>query len=734
MLSQKYRLVRLIGAGGMGAVYEAFNEWTERPVAVKLLLGEVSADSLARFFREARVNSKLNHPHIVTVYDLGVAEDGSYFIVQELLRGMSLESRLQRGRLSLREVFETLLPIIDALAIAHDAGVLHRDLKPANIFLKTGPNNETVPVLIDFGLSKSDRDFSGTLTQDAVGTPGYMAPEQALNEPNIGPEADVWAMGAVLYRALSGRPLFDGTIIAVLYKSTNSDPTPLWEVAPELPATLTAVVHQALDRDRGRRTRTMRALIEAILAVPELATQPWMNALSERFSAVRLRDVTLPVNEIVDDEDFISEDHVASLVAGSTFYNTRPTELDQPAASPLAGPTEVDQPAAPPLAGPTTVDLPAAPPLPTRVAPHRLPFVRIVVGLCLVGLLAIALLLWVKRGEEPADSSASEASLSELLPGVCVDWATRLITEQDPNGGFSGIPYRPAGGWATAQAFTALENAKAVCGVPDEAVFERGAAALDVFETESGWVDVGAGDAMTGAAWVVLASVRAVERGEKGAAERLERATRAILRAQHADGALTDLMLPEGNVFQAALTVYALNKAATASRDPLLDTARKRGLDWLRATLDAQLDRPSDWAQSPGVLALSLLALEGAQEWLPADGPLAERVLARLAALCQLEGKTCQRTLNNNDRVVIFAKTAEYPGAIIVLWAPWTLLAATVVERSAMPLSDEARTNVRALRAALETLTLSELNALGQEQGFVLTEWLYVISELQRFD
>ncbi|PIV98254.1 MAG: hypothetical protein COW42_15725, partial [Deltaproteobacteria bacterium CG17_big_fil_post_rev_8_21_14_2_50_63_7] len=131
ILAEKYRLVQLIGIGGMGAVYSAVNEWTHRPVAIKLLHTSRSAKHLLRFFREAQVTSKLDHPSIVKVFDLGKAGDGSYFLVQELLNGESMHELLARGALGLQQTMELTFPIMGALAAAHGAGVIHRDLKPA---------------------------------------------------------------------------------------------------------------------------------------------------------------------------------------------------------------------------------------------------------------------------------------------------------------------------------------------------------------------------------------------------------------------------------------------------------------------------------------------------------------------------------------------------------------------------------------------------------------------------
>ncbi|MFO0609905.1 MAG: serine/threonine-protein kinase [Polyangiales bacterium] len=275
VVGEKYRVVRLLGGGGMGNVYEAENTWTRRRVAVKMLRPEFSADheSEQRFMREAQTASQLSHPHVVDVLDMGRdAATGALFIVQEFLVGEELRARLEaRGALPPDEALALLLPVMDGLAAAHEAGVIHRDIKPENIFLVRQPDGRVSPKLIDFGIAKAlrpgERDFRTDIPQ-AIGTPGYMSPEQARGDVDIDARTDVWALGVVLYEMLSGRMPYDYNRNAevMIAMVMTRDPTPLEESAPSVPRDLCAAVGQALQRDKGRRTPSVKALADALSA------------------------------------------------------------------------------------------------------------------------------------------------------------------------------------------------------------------------------------------------------------------------------------------------------------------------------------------------------------------------------------------------------------------------------------------------------------------------------------
>jgi serine/threonine-protein kinase len=305
VIAQRYRVIRLLGSGGMGAVYEAENTWTHRRVALKTMRAEVATSELylQRFKQEARAASRLAHPNIVDVLDMGEdAELGALYIVQEFLSGCDLRTRLEQvGRLDPSTALSLLLPVMDALATAHKAGIVHRDLKPDNIFLADTARG-VVPKLIDFGIAKVVGDDGGSLQKTStglvMGTPYYMSPEQARGDSNLGPPADIWSMGVVLYQALSEKRPYSATNINLLLaKIIYEEPLPLAEAAPDLPPALVAVIDCALRKEPGLRHATMTEFAEALrgcdltapTAPPALpTTQPAPAGLPSTFSGLDL--------------------------------------------------------------------------------------------------------------------------------------------------------------------------------------------------------------------------------------------------------------------------------------------------------------------------------------------------------------------------------------------------------------------------------------------------------------
>ena len=273
LIGGHYRVVRTIGKGGMGTVYEAENTWTQRRVAVKVMRPEVARDGelASRFMQEARATSRLAHPNIIDVLDMGQDQAlGALYIVEEYLTGHDLRVHLNLvGRMSPRDALDVVLPVMEALSEAHAHGIVHRDLKPDNIFLAE-TSRGIVPTLIDFGVAKmvaSGADEMGLQTRVGMlmGTPSYMAPEQGRGDAAVDGRADVWSLGVVLYEMLAGRRPHDaltapGLIAQIIYQ----DPTPLDEVAPELPADLVAAVMGALQRDLSKRYPTMRDFEDAL--------------------------------------------------------------------------------------------------------------------------------------------------------------------------------------------------------------------------------------------------------------------------------------------------------------------------------------------------------------------------------------------------------------------------------------------------------------------------------------
>lgn len=273
LLAEKYRLDRVLGQGGFGTVYAGIHEWTNRPIAAKILDQSLSSDEFVRrFLQEARAAAKIEHPNVVQVLDMGKDSDGAVYLVLELLKGEELTQVLRRrGRLPVADTLAYLLPVMDALADAHQRGIIHRDLKPANIFVSIDPMGRTIPKLLDFGIAKDKNDDSmQTRTGQVWGTPSYMSPEQATGHSDVGPPADVWSMGVVLYQTLAGELPFKAASTAeILARILTTRARSLGEVTPDLPPQLVRVLDRALEPDPRHRYADMGAFLGEIVGVAQ---------------------------------------------------------------------------------------------------------------------------------------------------------------------------------------------------------------------------------------------------------------------------------------------------------------------------------------------------------------------------------------------------------------------------------------------------------------------------------
>ncbi len=283
-LGGKYKLERLLGAGGMGGVYAGRPVAGGAEVAIKVLsvVDPSSRERIAaRFAREARAISALSCPNIVTVLDAGSAnvvppvpgDNGTRpYLVMELLEGEDLGQRLRRdGNLPIDQALHVVAQVLVALGSAHEAGVVHRDLKPDNIFLSKKEDDALFTKLLDFGMSKltprEGHTLALALTKKgmAVGTPYYMAPEQARAVGDLDGRADLWAMGAILFECLTGRPPFVGpTQEQVLISICTTDAPDVRALRPEVPSPVAKLIARALKRDRAQRFVSAWEMLSAI--------------------------------------------------------------------------------------------------------------------------------------------------------------------------------------------------------------------------------------------------------------------------------------------------------------------------------------------------------------------------------------------------------------------------------------------------------------------------------------
>jgi serine/threonine protein kinase len=308
-LAGRYRLVRPLGEGGMGFVWEARQLTTEKAVAIKVLRSREAADA-ARFLREAKVAAQITHRNVVQVFDFWDPDgDGSAFMVMELLTGEALSALLARSAaLTVEETLGVVVPVAGALRAAHAQGIVHRDLKPENVFLARSSESDPIEVkVLDFGLARpvTANTVATAITQTGsiMGTPFYMSPEQIYGEKGIDTRADVWALGVVIYECLSGQKPFGGENFGQVFRAvTHGAYRPLSEAAPQAPPVLAELVVQMLSHDRDDRPNIL-SVCEALatLRTPSVASlpppppvAPWPATLRVQMTPARLESSPPP--------------------------------------------------------------------------------------------------------------------------------------------------------------------------------------------------------------------------------------------------------------------------------------------------------------------------------------------------------------------------------------------------------------------------------------------------------
>jgi serine/threonine protein kinase len=433
LLGNKYRLLRPVGFGGMGAVWVARNEATAAEVAVKVLVTAregVDQEAIARFRREAHTAAQLYHRGIVRIFDLvelsfandpwreefdlvatqpGVIEKrvpDALVLVMELLRGETLASHMdKKRRFSQEETLAIVLPLLSALAHAHAQGIVHRDLKPENVFLSVDPDGHVIPKILDFGISKLLQPAAPKITTDGamLGTPSYMSPEQARGLSNVDARADVFAAGILLYECIAGEnPFASGSYHSVVAAILEREPQELTTVSPEV----WRVIRRALEKTAALRYADAGELAGALTNAAQRAgveTPDTSGAYPARPPAIseqsvpppfavplRTPEVTMPSMRVAAERRARMRTMLgglavaAVLAAGAGFYlrSSRPVApVARPeAASPAGAPSTSAPPVLPPssavaVPAPRAVEVAAPPasPLRSAVAPSGAP-------------------------------------------------------------------------------------------------------------------------------------------------------------------------------------------------------------------------------------------------------------------------------------------------------------------------------------------------------------------------
>jgi eukaryotic-like serine/threonine-protein kinase len=348
----KYEILGVQGQGAMGTVYKARDPILEREVALKTVSPALLAGkhTLARFQREARAAAKLQHPNIVTIFELG-EERGTHYIAMELVEGMELgEAMVPVDRFPLEQKVRMMVDVCRALDFAHKMGIVHRDVKPANIRLTAGG----VIKILDFGIARLD-DSNLTQTGMVLGTPSYLSPELLMGE-KVDHRADMWAVGVILYEMLSGRRPFESETITTLVHKIVYEPLPSLEATLRLPPALVAVTTRALEKDPTRRFATLGEMAGALLAaigatpVPETPLEPIVRKRGYERNFAEARRL------LVDDD-----------LSGALAAARRAQALD-PARTGIVALVKVIQER---LASAATVERPPQPPVPPAAPTSR---------------------------------------------------------------------------------------------------------------------------------------------------------------------------------------------------------------------------------------------------------------------------------------------------------------------------------------------------------------------------
>ena len=395
-IAGKYEVVRVLGRGGMGMVVEARHAKLDQRYAIKILLPEHAKrqDSVARFEREASAVARLTSPHIVRVFDVDVDPATKLpFIVMELLSGHDLATELQtRPVVPPAEAVDWMIEALAGLHDAHALGIVHRDIKPSNLFLAARASAPALMKVMDFGVSKLLHGGDGELTtsNQALGTPSYMAPEQLLDERAVGPRSDLWAVGVVLYRMLSGRlPFSSETQAGLAVAIATLPPASLSRIAPGLPPGLGEIVMQLLERDPARRPTDAAALARMLAPfgsgrVAPASAGPLVSV--EDGASALLATASTPTRAVNDRPGRSARWAAAAGVALAGLVAAGIYGLSSSRAAPSAGsaePSDAPPSAKPPASAPppeASVELPSrvepAPPVSPSRSASRLPSSR----------------------------------------------------------------------------------------------------------------------------------------------------------------------------------------------------------------------------------------------------------------------------------------------------------------------------------------------------------------------
>jgi tRNA A-37 threonylcarbamoyl transferase component Bud32 len=492
LIADRYARQRILGRGGMGVVWRARDQLLGRDVAVKevQLPASLTAADLeamrARVLREARAAARLNHPNVVTLYDV-VQEEGRTFIVMELVEAPTLATVVkERGPLPPGEVAAIGVQVLDALRAAHRVGIVHRDVKPGNVMV---PPGEGRVKLADFGIASLAGDPQLTATGLVLGSPAYMAPEQASGQPS-GPATDLWALGATMYLALEGEPPFQRNgAVPTLTAVVNDPPRPMRRGGELEPLVLGLLAKSPAERPSGGQLRRQLERLAGdapgspatTAPIPPAAAAPHDTATLPMVPPPTPAEATAPSQPgpaaAAEAEAVASEEPEAAAEAGPAAAEPEATAAEDP--EPVGTPppaSEVGAESAPEAAdgsgeararpAPAPGPAPAVPgqrpvlPLPAPVTPRRRPRAALLLallGLVLTGGLLVAVLLGAFRADRGGESPRAKGGPAATSAAAATPTAPETTA---PGGGQTGTTAPPAGAAGVPAGFELLTNAK----------------------------------------------------------------------------------------------------------------------------------------------------------------------------------------------------------------------------------------------------------------------------------
>lgn len=409
VLAGKYRVEKVLGVGGMGMVVAATHLELEQRVALKFMLPDATrvAHAVDRFLREAKAVVKLRSEHVCRVMDVGRLDDGAPYIVMELLEGEDFADVLNnRTRLPAQEAVDLMLQAIEGVAEAHTNQIVHRDLKPANLFVTVDGDGSPLVKVLDFGISKSSVAGSATKTGDIMGSPSYMAPEQLMSTKSVDARADIWALGVIMYQAVTGELPFEGESLPVLCMAVLHDqPRAPIEIRPELPRVLSDVIMRCLDKRPEQRFSDVGQL--ATVLAPLGGTEATLGAA--RVQKV-LRRASGPALAITDTKPGMAPPVSASASAPEpvrpSVPATAPETLTEPAPAPE--PVQVKKPTTTLTSGSGAVTI--------QRRRSKLPVVF--AALAAVSVIAAVLIITLSKKDEPKPAPAVAPIAAVTAPFV----------------------------------------------------------------------------------------------------------------------------------------------------------------------------------------------------------------------------------------------------------------------------------------------------------------------------